>query len=164
MKEAALVIIKPDGIAKGIYGDILTKFSNANLELIGMRVVKVSKKLAEEHYKHIKDKPFFKQVIEYLVGKYHKENKVIAIVYCGDNGIKKCRAIAGATNPEEAFPKSVRGSYGRVTTKGVYENVVHVSSNSKEADREIKLWFCPGDLIKNIYPIKFNNQKRRIWA
>ena len=164
MKQAALVIIKPDGLNKGIAGNILTKFANAELELIAIRVVRVSKQLAEEHYKHIRGKPFFKQVIEYIIGKYHKEKNVIAMVYYADNAIKKCRTIAGATNPEEAAPKSIRGAFGRITTKGVYENVVHVSSDVKEARREIKLWFSCDQLTKEIYPTKLSIQKRRVWA
>ncbi|MBF0512232.1 MAG: hypothetical protein HQL13_07910 [Candidatus Omnitrophica bacterium] len=66
----------------------------------------------------------------------------------GDEVVLKCRTIAGATNPEEADPKSVRGKFGRVTTKGVFENLVHVSSDPREARREIALWFKKNELLK----------------
>ena len=88
------------------------------------------------------------------------------MIFYGKDAVKKCRAIAGATNPEKAAPQSVRGSYGRITTKGIYENVVHVSSDLQEAQREIKLWFNPDDIIVDLYPVKsFNidDKKIRMW-
>ena len=86
--------------------------------------------------------PFYSEVIEYLFGKFHKQGKLLAFIYYGEGAIKKCRKVAGATNPEEAHNKSIRGSYGRILTSGLYENVVHVSSTKSEAQREIKLWFA----------------------
>ena len=73
------------------------------------------------------------------MGNLHGKNPVVAMVFTGPEAIAKCRTIAGATNPEEARHKSVRGKFGRVTTKGVFENLVHVSSDLKEARREIAL-------------------------
>ncbi len=154
MKEPALVLIKPDGISKGLIGSVLSKFAQANLEIVGLRIAKASRRLAEAHYQHLKNEPFFDDVICYLTGKYHSHKKLLTIIYYGNNAIKKCRAIAGATNPEEADPESIRGSYGRITTKGLFENVVHVSSDKKEAEREIKLWFNPDDITVEIYPTK----------
>jgi len=81
--------------------------------------------------------------------------------------LKKCRTIAGATNPEEAAPDSIRGSYGRITTAGIFENVVHVSSDKEEAEREIKLWFDPDDITTNLYSTKtktVNACKKKVWA
>ena len=90
----------------------------------------------------------------------------MALVYWGKDAIKKCRELAGATNPEEAEPTSIRGSYGRITTSGVYENVIHVSSNEKEAEREIKLWFAPDEIIVDLYPIKEIRKRaeKKVWA
>ena len=87
------------------------------------------------------------------MGDYHKK-KVMALVYWGENAIGKVREICGSTNPEEADVVSIRGQYGRITTKGVYENVIHASTDKKEAEREIKLWFEPDELITDIYPTK----------
>ncbi len=130
-------------------------------------MVRVSKALAEEHYKHLKDKPFFNEIIKYLQGELHDRKKVMALVYWGNDAIKKCRDLAGATNPEEAESTSIRGSYGRITTSGVYENVIHVSSNDSEAEREIKLWFGPDEIIVNLYTTKEltrKEHKSRVWA
>ncbi|MCK4533683.1 nucleoside-diphosphate kinase, partial [bacterium] len=127
--QQTLVLIKPDGLKKSLTGNILTRLSETKLNIVGARVTKVSRKLAEQHYCHLKDKPFFPELILFLQGKLHKKEKILALVYEGKNAIKKVRQIAGATNPEEASPTSIRGSYGRITTKGVYENVIHASSN-----------------------------------
>ncbi len=145
--QQTLVLIKPDGLKKSLTGNILTRLSETKLNIVGARVIKVSRKLAEKHYYHLKGKPFYPELILYLQGKIHKKEKILALVYEGKNAIKKVRQIAGATNPEEASPTSIRGSYGRITTKGVYENVIHASSNEKEAHREIKLWFKPNEII-----------------
>jgi nucleoside-diphosphate kinase len=167
MNQAALILIKPDGLKKSLTGNILTRLSETKLEIVAAKMVRVSRKLAEEHYKHLKDKPFFEEIIKYLQGELHGRRKVMALVYWGELAIKKCRELAGATNPEEADPTSIRGSYGRITTSGVYENVIHVSSNEIEAEREIRLWFEPPEIIVDLYPTKEiaeKETKRIIWA
>ena len=154
--QQLLILIKPDGLKKSLTGNILTKLSEAKLVIIGAKVVHVSRELAEEHYKQLKDKPFFPELVDYIQGKIHGEqySRVLALVYQGEEAIAKLRKIAGATNPEEADPISIRGAYGRITTKGIYENVIHCSSDPLEAEREIKLWFKPEELVVKIYPTK----------
>lgn len=165
--QAALILIKPDGLKKSLTGNILTRLSETKLEIVASKMVRVKKELAEEHYLHLKDKPFFGDLIKYLQGEFHDRRKVMALVYWGPGAIIKCRELAGATNPEEAESTSIRGSYGRITTSGVYENVIHVSSNGPEAEREIKLWFQPEEIIVELYKTKDSIEKeyRRItWA
>jgi nucleoside-diphosphate kinase len=152
MNQAVLILIKPDGLKKSLTGNILTRLSETKLEIVAAKMVRVSKALAENHYRHLKDKPFFGDIIKYLQGELHDRKKVMALVYWGKDAIKKCRELAGATNPEEADPTSIRGSYGRITTTGVYENVIHVSSDISDAEREIKLWFQPDEIIVDLYP------------
>ena len=167
MNQAALVLIKPDGLKKSLTGNILTRLSETRLEIVAAKMVRVSKELAEEHYMYLKDKPFFKDLISYIRGELHERRKVMAMVYWGADALIKCRELAGATNPEEAEPTSIRGSYGRITTAGVYENVIHVSSNTEEAEREIKLWFHPEEIIVDLYPAKeivARECKRKVWA
>ena len=166
MGQAALILIKPDGLKKSLTGNILTRLSETRLEIVAAKMVRVSKALAEEHYKYLKDKPFFPELIKYLRGELHDRRKVMALVYWGEDAITKCRELAGATNPEEAEATSIRGSYGRITTTGVYENVIHVSSNESEAEREIKLWFHPEEIIVDLYPTKEVPEARKIkaWA
>jgi nucleoside-diphosphate kinase len=154
--EQALVLIKPDGLKKSLTGNIITKLSEAKLVIIGTKMVKVSRALAEEHYKQLKGQPFFEGLLEYIQGNLHGKpyDRVLALVYQGEDAIRKLRTIAGATNPEQADPVSIRGAYGRITTAGLYENVIHCSSDPQEAEREIKLWFKPEEIVGSIYPSK----------
>ncbi len=163
--QQTLVLIKPDGLKKSLTGNVLTRLSETKLDIVAAKIVKVPRELAEMHYAALKDKPFFGDLIKYLMGEYHKK-KVMALVYWGEDAIDKVRRICGATNPEEADPVSIRGAYGRITTKGVYENVIHASTNMEEAEREIKLWFSPDDVIVDLYPVKTSKTtaERRFWA
>lgn len=167
MNQATLILIKPDGLKKSLTGNILTRLSETKLEIVAAKIARVSQQLAEEHYRHLKDKPFFAELIKYLQGELHNRRKVMALIYWGEDAIKKCRELVGATNPEEADPTSIRGSYGRITTAGVYENVIHVSSNEQESEREIKLWFQPEEIIVSLYPVKDITEKEKkikVWA
>ncbi len=164
--EATLVIIKPDGLKKSLTGNILSRLSETKLKIIGARVVKVDESLARKHYAHLQDKPFFPELVKYITGQLHGENRVMALVYWGREAISKVRQIAGATNPEEADPVSVRGAYGRILTSGLYENVIHASSSPDEAEREIKLWFDPDEIVYELYPAEEKESggvKKRIW-
>ena len=163
--EQTLVLIKPDGLSKSLTGNILTRLSETKLQIIAAKIIRVSRELAEEHYRDLRDKPFFEEIILYLMGELHERKKVMALIYYGEDAITKVRGIAGATNPEEADATTIRGAYGRITTKGVYENVVHASATVKEAEREIKLWFQPDEIICDIYPTKVAQKtvSTRIW-
>ncbi len=166
MQEPTLVIIKPDGLQKSLTGNILTRLSETKLVIIAAKMKSVTRELASEHYRHMKDKPFFEEIVRYLVGEYHT-NRVMALVYYGEDAISKIRAICGATNPEEAAPGTIRGSYGRITTKGIYENVIHASGNTEDVTREIKLWFEPDEIVHpNLFPTKevTLSQKKKVWA
>lgn len=167
MNQQTLVLIKPDGLKKSLTGNILTRLSETKLEIVAAKMVRVSRELAIEHYKHMKDKPFFEELIQYIQGELHDRRKVMAMVYWGDDALAKVRKLAGLTNPEEADPTTIRGSYGRITTKGLYENVLHTSSNESEAQREIKLWFSPDEVIVDLYPTKVvevKAEKKCVWA
>jgi nucleoside-diphosphate kinase len=164
MIEHILVIIKPDGMIKGHAGHVLTRFDETDLNFVGARVVKVTHELAEAHYHHLRDKPFFDELIHFLMGDLHNHHdKVLAMVFSGEDAVKKGREIAGATNPELADPHSIRGSMGRVTTKGVFENVIHVSSDPVEGEREIKLWFTPEEVAMDLFSTKTSGH-RKVWA
>lgn len=167
MVEPTLILIKPDGLQKSLTGNILSRLSETKLVIIAAKIKSVSRELAEAHYCHMKDKPFFEEIVKYLMGDYHTK-RVMAIVYHGEDAIQKVRKVCGATNPEEAEPGTIRGSFGRITTKGVYENVIHASGNSPDAEREIKLWFEPDEIVfHNLYPTKqvtLSQFKKKIWA
>ena len=137
MIEHTLIIIKPDGLVKSLTGNILTRLSEAKLRILGAKVVRVTRRLAKKHYAGLKDKPFFEDLIKYIMGEYHNCHRVLAMVYSGEDAISKIRDIVGSTNPEKANPVSIRGAYGRITTSGVFENVIHASDSREAAEKEI---------------------------
>lgn len=162
--QQCLVIIKPDGLIKSLTGNIITALSETKLKIVGARILKVSRELAEKHYadlksnqvkKHGEEKgtKIFENTVNYILGKFHTD-RVMALVYHGENAIEKIRELTGKTNPEDADPTTIRGKYGRINSKtGVFENVVHASDSEESAEREIKLWFTPDQLSELIYPI-----------
>jgi len=159
MDERTLVLIKPDGLLKSLTGNILTSLSQIKLKIVAAKIVKVSREFAEKHYSELKQnliekfgkqkgKEVFESVIDYIQGKYHTD-RVLALVYKGDNAIKKVRETAGETNPEKANPISIRGKYGRIHSETkVFENVIHCSDSSESAKREIELWFKPEEVVE----------------
>ncbi len=163
--QQCLVLIKPDGLIKSITGNIITSLSETKLKIVGSKVVKVSKELAEAHYSELRanqikkhgekrGNEIFENTLKYIQGEYHTD-RVFALVYEGEDAIEKIRQLAGKTNPEEAEFTTIRGKYGRINSKtGVFENVVHVSDSEQSAKREIQLWFEPEELTESVYPIK----------
>ena len=160
--EQTLILIKPDGFKRGLTGLVIDRLDNAGLELVGARMVRVTEELAKEHYRDLSDKPFFPSLIRYIRGEFHglAHQQVLALVYQGEGAIAHVRKIAGATNPEQADPHSIRGSFGRVTTQGQFENVLHASGNAADAEREVKLWFKPGELLSPLFPAGANGSWR----
>ncbi len=146
--EATLIIIKPDAIQRGLVGAVWSRLETLRLEVVGAKAVPVSKELAEIHYSHLREKPFFGELVDYLQGKLHGTSYVLAFVLWGERAIARVRDVVGATHPEQADPSSIRGAFGRMTTAGVMENLVHASSDSREAQREIPLWFKPHELLR----------------
>lgn len=161
-----LVLIKPDGLAKSLTGNVLTQLSETHLQIIGSKIIRVSAELAKKHYEMHRSKPFYNDLIDYITGKLHTRHKVMALVYYGENALEKVRDICGDTNPELADPESIRGKYGRILTSGLFENVVHTSDSIESAEREIKLWFEPHEIIFDIYPSEekvFKSYKKLVW-
>ena len=107
------------------------------------------KKFGEE-----KGVKIYEETLSYIQGEFHT-NRVMALVYQGENAIAKIREVAGNTDPEEADPTSIIGKYGRIHSRtNVLENVIHASDSEENAKKEIQLWFQPEELTEIIYPIK----------
>jgi len=159
MEERTLVLIKPDGLVKSLTANIITTLSETKLKIVGAKIVKVSRELAEKHYsdlqkdlikKHGKEKgaDIFDNVLDYIQGKFHTD-RILALVYKGENAVKKIRELAGETNPEKALPVSIRGKYGRIHSETkVFENVIHCSDSMENAKKEIALWFKDGEVVE----------------
>lgn len=175
--QQCLVLIKPDGLVKSLTGNIISTLSETKFKIVGAKVVRVSKELAEAHYSELlqglikkfgpeKGEQTFKGVLKYIQGEYHTD-RVFALVYQGENAIEVIRKMAGSTNPEEADFTSIRGKYGRINSKtNVFENVVHVSDSEASGKREIQLWFEPEELTDVIYPTKKEkvSMDKIVWA
>lgn len=148
MTQRTLVLIKPDAMYKGLAGTVISELHQTNLKMIGLKLIDVSRDLAEAHYKEHKEKEFFEKLVKHLTGEFHNNSNVIAIIYEGENAIENIRKLAGKTHPEEAEPLSIRGKYGRKhTITNVYENVIHASDCPDSAEREINLWFEKEEII-----------------
>ena len=177
MEEKVLVLIKPDGLKKSLTGDIISKLSETKLIIVGAKIVKVSRELAEIHYSGLKKEQIAKKgketgekiyedTLRYIQGEYHTD-RVLALVYFGEDAINKIRELAGSTNPEKADPVSIRGKYGRIHSEtGVFENVIHCSDSKENAEREIKIWFNPDEVYGTLYPVKKIREKieKTTWA
>ncbi len=169
--QSCLVLIKPDGLVKSLTGNIINLLSHTNLKIIGAKVVSVKRELAEQHYHKLKEEKgdeIFEDVLKYIQGEYHT-NRVLALVYYGEDAIEKIRGIAGATNPESAEPTTIRGRYGRIHSKTqVFENCMHASDTPESAEREIKLWFSPEEIVEELYPTKDGDKEicetPKVWA
>jgi nucleoside-diphosphate kinase len=147
--EKTLVLIKPDAMAKGLMGPVISELDSIGLKMIGLKVVNVKKDLAETHYAEHKGKPFFEKLVKHLTGELHGGANVVAMVYKGENAIKRIRETAGETNPEKAHPNSIRGKYGRINSENdCFENVIHSSDSPESAEKEISLWFRKDELLE----------------
>lgn len=135
MTERTLVLVKPDGVERGLTGEILARIERKGLKLVAMDLRTVDRALAEQHYAEHVDKPFFESLVEFITG-----GPLVAVVVEGERAIAGFRQLAGGTDPvEKAAPGSIRGDYALVTQY----NLVHGSDSPESAAREIALWF-PG--------------------
>lgn len=147
MIEKSLVIIKPDGVERGLVGDIIKRFESAGLKIVGMKMVWIGRKFAEEHYKAHKSKPFFKELVEFIT-----EGPVVSVVFEGVHAVDNVRKLVGSTSPHEAAPGTIRGDFAHISMayaskKGLGgKNVIHASGSKQEADAEIRLWFKKEEL------------------
>jgi nucleoside-diphosphate kinase len=147
--ERVLVLIKPDAMARNLAGIIIHDLSQLKLKMIGLKLVAVNKHLAEKHYEVHKEKPFYLDLLKYIMGELHNVHSIIAIAYGGEDAIKKVRDYAGKTNPDEAEPLSLRGKYGKINSKTKnFDNVMHISDSPENGEKEIYIWFSKEELVE----------------
>ncbi|WP_206830401.1 nucleoside-diphosphate kinase [Alicyclobacillus fructus] len=136
-REQTFVMVKPDGVQRGLVGEIVARFERKGLKLVAAKLVRVSKELAEAHYAEHRERPFFGELVQFITS-----SPVFAMILEGENAIAVARTLMGKTNPAEAAPGTIRGDLG--LTIGM--NVVHGSDSPESAKREIELWFPEGAL------------------
>lgn len=130
--EKSLIIIKPDGLKKRIIGEIISRFEKEDLIIEKLKMIKISRNLAEKHYNEHKDKEFFNMLIDYITS-----GPVVIMVISGDNAINRARELMGPTDSRIAKKGTIRGDFGDDITA----NVIHGSDSKESAEREIKLFF-----------------------
>lgn len=136
-KELTLSIIKPDAVAKSVIGEIYTRFEKAGLDIIAARMAQLSRAQAEEFYDIHKERPFFKDLVEFMIS-----GPVMIQVLKGDNAVSKNRDIMGATNPKEAAAGTIRADFA----DSIDANAVHGSDSQENAVREIAFFFEPHEI------------------
>lgn len=136
--ERTLVIIKPDGVQRGLVGAIITRLERRGLRLAGMKFMQISHDLASRHYEVHKGRPFYESLIEYITSA-----PTVAMVWEGRSAITVVRNTMGATNPSQAGPGTIRGDYGLE----IGRNLIHGSDSSQTAEFEVDLFFGEDELV-----------------
>jgi nucleoside-diphosphate kinase len=136
--ERTLVLVKPDGVQRGLVGRVMSRFEEKGLQLIGIKMMNVSDALVEAHYSHLKDKPFFKSLSDFI-----QSSPVIAMVWQGVDVINAVRLISGVTNARKAEAGSIRGDF----VMGQSANIIHASDSVENAKEEIVRFFDEHELI-----------------
>ncbi|HVL38205.1 MAG TPA: nucleoside-diphosphate kinase [Fimbriimonadaceae bacterium] len=133
--ETTLVLIKPGGVKRNLIGEIVRRIEARNLKIVGLKLMTADRATVEEHYAEHRERPFFKDVCDYLTS-----GPIVAIAVQGTNAVRAIRTMMGATNPLEAEPGTIRGDLAL----SIDDNLTHSSSDADAAARELGLWFREG--------------------
>ena len=137
--DRTLIILKPDSIQRGIAGQIITRFEQKGLQIVGLKLMKISQQLAETHYESHKGKPFYPGLVKFMTS-----SPVIVIALAGKDAITIARNMMGATFGSKAAPGTIRGDFGVSNSF----NLIHGSDSPEAAQRELGLFFKPGELVE----------------
>jgi nucleoside-diphosphate kinase len=130
--EHTFVMVKPDGVARGLVGEVISRLERKGLVLEQMRSLTIDEEMASQHYGEHAEKPFFGELISFITS-----GPVVATVWSGESAISVVRTLVGATDPKEAVPGTLRGDFGLEVT----QNLVHASDSAESAKRELALFF-----------------------
>ena len=136
--ERTYIMVKPDGVARRLSGEIIRRFENRGLRLVALKLVVPTRETAEAHYAVHSDKPFFGELVDFVTS-----GPVVAMVWEGNDAIALCRQMIGATKPINATPGTIRGDY----TCDMMSNLIHGSDAPETAAQEMALWFTDGELL-----------------
>ncbi|HJW21556.1 MAG TPA: nucleoside-diphosphate kinase [Candidatus Limnocylindrales bacterium] len=138
MTERTLVLLKPDAVQRQLVGPLLGRFEARGLKIVGLKLVSVSRELAERHYAIHREKPFFDGLVAFITS-----GPLVAVALEGPNAIAIVRSMVGATRPQEAAPGTIRGDLAIETA----QNLVHASDGPETATAELAMWFGPDELV-----------------
>ncbi|MFA5524341.1 MAG: nucleoside-diphosphate kinase [Tissierellales bacterium] len=130
--EKTFVIVKPDGVERGLIGEVISRYERKGLKVVECKMLSADRGTLENHYAEHREKPFYEELVSYMM-----KGNILAMVVEGNNAIKLVRNINGKTNPVDAEPGTIRGDYANTMT----ENIVHASDSPESAEREISIWF-----------------------
>ena len=130
--ENTFVMVKPDGVARGIVGEVISRFERKGLKLEKMRMLLIDEDLAGRHYAEHTEKPFFGELVDFITS-----GPVVAMEWSGESAVSVARTLMGTTNPIDSAPGTIRGDYGLIVTN----NIVHGSDSPVSAKRELGLFF-----------------------
>ncbi len=130
--ENTFIMVKPDGVKRGLVGEVISRFEQKGLNLEKIRKLDIDEELAREHYAEHVEKPFFPDLLEFITS-----GPVVAMEWSGESAVSVCRDLMGATDPKAAMPGTIRGDYGLEVT----QNLVHGSDSSASAERELAIFF-----------------------
>jgi nucleoside-diphosphate kinase len=136
--ERTLVIVKPDGVQRGLVGEIVQRFEKRGFRIVALKMLQVSRALAEQHYAVHKGKFFYEDLVTYI-----SSSPVVAMVIEGHEAIKTVRAMVGSTRPYEAAPGTIRGDLALMGLR----NLIHASDSPETSASEIALWFAPDQVL-----------------
>ncbi len=136
--ERTFVALKPDAVQRGLIGEIIGRFERKGFKLVGLKLLQVTRAMAEEHYGEHQGKPFFAGLVDFITS-----SPVVAMAWEGDNVVESVRKMMGATNPKESAPGTLRGDFA----VDLGRNVVHGSDSPASAERELKIFFRPEELL-----------------
>jgi nucleoside-diphosphate kinase len=139
-RERTFVMVKPDGVQRGLTGEIISRFEDRGLKLVGAKFMQIDQDLAEEHYGEHEGKPFFDGLVEFITS-----GPVMAMVWEGDDAIRQVRHMMGETDPAESAPGTIRGDFGLDLGRNVIHGSDHEDPGSNE--REIDLFFDEDELV-----------------
>lgn len=131
-------MVKPDGVEKGLVGEIISRFEKKGLKIVALKIMKITPELAEKHYSEHKGKPFFADLVNFITS-----GPVAAMVLEGENVIPTVRTMMGATNPQDAAPGTIRGDFALT----IDENIIHGSDSPESAMREIGIFFKEEEIV-----------------
>ena len=134
--EETLVLVKPDGVARGLSGEILRRIEAKGYTIVDLRMVTPARELLEAHYEEHQGKPFYEPLVEFMLS-----GPSVAIRLAGNRVIEGFRSLAGTTDPTTAAPGTIRGDFGRDWGVKVQQNLVHGSDSPESAARELAIWF-----------------------
>ena len=136
--ERTLVLVKPDGVQRGLIGEVINRLEHRGLKLVGMKLMEVDDALARQHYGEHVDRPFFGGLVEFITSA-----PVVAMAWEADNAVEAVRNTMGQTNPTSSPPGTIRGDLGL----DIGRNLVHGSDSPESAQRELSLFFSDGELL-----------------